>query len=151
TFDVIEAGGVLHHLAEPMAGWRVLLSILRPGGFMRAGLYSKLARQDIAAARAHIARRGYGPSAEEVSRCRQELAVLGDGAPPSKVVAWLDFFSTSRCRDLLFHVQEHQFTLCEIDDFLRTNQLEFLGFDLRGSEVQNFRRRFPNHRTVTDL
>jgi 2-polyprenyl-3-methyl-5-hydroxy-6-metoxy-1,4-benzoquinol methylase len=150
TFDVIEAVGVLHHMAEPMAGWRVLLSILRPGGFMRVGLYSKLARQDIAAARVLIARRGYGPSAEEVRRCRHELAGL-DGAPPSKVVNTLDFFSISRCRDLLFHVQEHQFTLPEIDDFLRANQLEFLGFDLRGSELQNFRQRFPNHGTMTDL
>ena len=33
-FDVIESSGVLHHLADPLAGWRVLLSLLRPGGFM---------------------------------------------------------------------------------------------------------------------
>ena len=31
TFDIIEASGVLHHLADPLAGWRVLLSILRSG------------------------------------------------------------------------------------------------------------------------
>jgi 2-polyprenyl-3-methyl-5-hydroxy-6-metoxy-1,4-benzoquinol methylase len=151
TFDAIEASGVLHHLADPMAGWRVLLSILRPGGFMRIGLYSKLARQDITAARALIARRGYGPSAEDVRRCRHELAGFGDGSSLSSVVNWLDFFSTSPCRDLLFHVQEHQFTLPEIDDFLRQNQLEFLGFDLPGSALQNFRQRFPNHGTMTDL
>ena len=35
SFDVIESGGVLHHLLEPFPGWRVLLSLLRPGGFMR--------------------------------------------------------------------------------------------------------------------
>jgi 2-polyprenyl-3-methyl-5-hydroxy-6-metoxy-1,4-benzoquinol methylase/tetratricopeptide (TPR) repeat protein len=151
TFDVIEAAGVLHHLAEPTAGWQVLLSILRPGGFMRIGLYSKLARQDIAAARALIAQRRYGPSAENVRRCRLELAGFGNSAPPSKVVNWLDFFSTSPCRDLLFHTQEHQFTLPEIDDFLRENQLEFLGFDLPGGALQNFRQRFPNHGTMTDL
>ena len=42
AFDVIEVSGVLVCLADPMAGWRVLLSMLRPGGFMRLGLYSKL-------------------------------------------------------------------------------------------------------------
>ena len=42
TFDLIEATGVLHHLADPLVGWRVLLSLLRPGGYMRVGLYSAL-------------------------------------------------------------------------------------------------------------
>ena len=45
TFDVIELVGVLHHLRDPLEGWRILLSLLRPGGFMRVGLYSALARQ----------------------------------------------------------------------------------------------------------
>jgi SAM-dependent methyltransferase len=38
TFDLIDASGVLHHLADPLAGWRALLSLLRPGGCMRVGL-----------------------------------------------------------------------------------------------------------------
>ena len=59
SFDVIEASGVLHHLGDPAQGWRVLLSLLRPGGFMHVGLYSALARADIRAARALIAERGY--------------------------------------------------------------------------------------------
>jgi len=68
TFDLIEAGGVLHHLADPLAGWRVLISILRPGGVMRVGLYSKLARSHLVAAQALIAEGGYGRSADEVRR-----------------------------------------------------------------------------------
>src|SRR5262249_46596860 len=47
SFDLIESFGVLHHLADPFAGWRVLLSLLRPGGFMALGLYSEIARADI--------------------------------------------------------------------------------------------------------
>ena len=58
TFDLIEANGVLHHLADPWAGWRVLLGLLRPGGRMRVGLYSQLARQPVVAAHAFIAQRG---------------------------------------------------------------------------------------------
>ena len=63
TFDIVDASGVLHHMADPWAGWRVLLSLLRPGGFMRVGLYSRLARRDINAARALIAERGYASTA----------------------------------------------------------------------------------------
>ena len=33
TFDRIEAVGVLHHLADPKLGWRILLSLLKPMGF----------------------------------------------------------------------------------------------------------------------
>src|SRR6185312_7731228 len=64
-FDLIESSGVLHHMADPFAGWRALLSMLRPGGVMQVGLYSTTARRDIAAARALIAERGYGPTPED--------------------------------------------------------------------------------------
>jgi 2-polyprenyl-3-methyl-5-hydroxy-6-metoxy-1,4-benzoquinol methylase len=151
AFDIIEASGVLHHLADPMAGWRGLLSMLRPGGFMRLGLYSELARQDLVTARTFITRRGYGSSAAEIRRCRQELAGLGANTPLAKAAQWVDFFSTSTCRDLLFHVQEHQFKLPAIASFVHQNQLEFLGFDLSGAVLQNFRRRFPSDNAMTDL
>jgi len=39
-----------------------------------------------------------------------------------------DFFSASMFRDLVMHVQEHQFTLPQIDTMLRRNGLKFLGF-----------------------
>jgi 2-polyprenyl-3-methyl-5-hydroxy-6-metoxy-1,4-benzoquinol methylase len=58
TFDRIESVGVLHHLAEPTAGWRVLVPLLRPDGKMLIGLYSELARRVIVEARARIAARG---------------------------------------------------------------------------------------------
>jgi hypothetical protein len=44
-----------------------------------------------------------------------------------------DFFSTSECRDLLFHVQERRFTIPDIKSFLLENQLKFIGFDLAPS------------------
>ena len=118
---------------------------------MRLGLYSELARQDLVTARTFITRRGYGSSAAEIRRCRQELAGLGANTPLAKAAQWVDFFSTSTCRDLLFHVQEHQFKLPAITSFLHQNQLEFLGFDLSGAVLQNFRRRFPSDNAMTDL
>ena len=150
TFDIIEASGVLHHLADPLAGWRVLLSILRPGGFMKLGLYSRLARQELAPARTFITQRGYRPSAAEIRQCRQELIGFGHDTPLAKVTEWADFFCTSTCRDLLFHVQEHQMNLPEIGSFLSENQMRLLGFVLPRGVLETFRRRFPNGNT-TDL
>jgi 2-polyprenyl-3-methyl-5-hydroxy-6-metoxy-1,4-benzoquinol methylase len=56
-FDLIESLGVLHHLADPWAGWRAPRTLLRPGGFMLLGLYSEMARRPVLAARARIAER----------------------------------------------------------------------------------------------
>ena len=150
-FDVIEASGVLHHLADPLAGWRILLSMLRSGGFMRIGLYSKVARQDLIGARKIIAQRSYRASPEDIRLCRQELISFGDDTPLKRATEMPDFFSTSACRDLLFHVQEHQFTLPEISAFLNQNHLQFLGFETQGRVRQSYRCRFPDDQTMTDL
>ena len=74
TFDIIESGGVLHHLADPFAGWRILLSRLRPGGFMGLGFYSELARRHVVKAREFIAAHGYSSTPDDIRRFRQDLA-----------------------------------------------------------------------------
>ena len=70
--------------------------------------------------------------------------------PLAKVTEWADFFCTSTCRDLLFHVQEHRINLPEIGSFLSENQMRLLGFVLPRGVLETFRRRFPNGNT-TDL
>ena len=133
TFDIIESVGVLHHLADPFHGWRILLSRLRPGGFMDLGFYSELARRHVVKAREFIAARGYASTPDDIRRFRQDLA-LWDA---SVELQWLstspDFYSTSECRDLLFHVQEHRLTLGQIESFLSEFGLHFIGFELDDS------------------
>jgi SAM-dependent methyltransferase len=127
TFDSIESVGVLHHLAEPTAGWRVLVSLLRPGGRMRIGLYSSLARRVIVEARARIAARGYRATADDIRRCRQDI--ISEAQHWKMLIGAKDFYSMSGCRDLLFNVMEHRFTIPEIAAFLNENHLSFLGFE----------------------
>ena len=57
-----------------------------------------------------------------------------------------DFFSISECHDLLFHRQEHCFALPRIGTFLAESGLQFLGSDLDGRTLQQFRARFPTVR-----
>jgi SAM-dependent methyltransferase/tetratricopeptide (TPR) repeat protein len=125
SFDVIDSSGVLHHMAEPVAGLRVLLSLLRPGGFVRLGLYSQVARREISAARQYLAERGYGSSAEDIRRARQDILA----SDYRGLVRSNDFFTTSECRDLLFHVQEQQMTLPQIKAMLPEHGLRFIGFE----------------------
>ncbi len=151
SFDVIESVGVLHHLDDPMVGWQVLLSRLRPGGLMRLGFYSEAARQSVVAAREFIARRGYGSSIADIRQCRQDLWALGPQGPVERLAGFVDFYSTSACRDLIFHVQEHRLTLPQINAFLAANNLTFIGFDIHQAISEHYLARFPADRTRTNL
>jgi SAM-dependent methyltransferase len=151
SFDLIEAVGVLHHMADPYAAWGTLLSLLRPGGFMLVGLYSEMARQDILRARHFIAARQYEPTAEQIRQCRQDLITSNEAENFASLLKLSDFFGISTCRDLLFHVQEHYVTLAGIDDYLRAQGLTLLGFEISRNVVHAYRQRFPNDPAATDL
>ena len=146
TFDVIYASGVLHHMADPMEAWRILLALLRPGGLMNLGFYSELGRADVAAARAFIAERGYRATPADIRRCRQDLLA----SPLQKIARFNDFFSTSECRDMLFHVQEQRMTIPAIKAFMAVQGLRFLGFEVGQGTMQKFRAEFAGSPT-TDL
>jgi SAM-dependent methyltransferase len=150
-FDYVEASGVLHHLADPWEGWRILLALLRPGGVMLVGLYSELARQGIIAARRLIADRGYRPIPQDIRHCREEVMAAEDGSLLKSVVQWNDFFAMNECRDLLFHVREHHTTLREIKLFLAAAGVEFGGFMLDALTIQCFATRFPEPGAMTNL
>jgi SAM-dependent methyltransferase len=148
TFDRIDAVGVLHHLADPRAGWSVLLSLLAPTGIMRIGLYSEAARRDVVQARALIAERGYGPTIEGIRTLRQKIIrdqrwemVLNSG----------DFYSASGCRDLLFNVMEHRFTIPVIGSFLKEHGLVFHGFELDTSVIEKFQQRYSGSEALINL
>jgi ubiquinone/menaquinone biosynthesis C-methylase UbiE len=149
-FDVTEASGMLHHLADPFTGWRKLLGLLKPGGFMRVGLYSELARQDIVTAREFIAAGGYDATADSIRSCRQNLMKARDPRLGA-LYASPDFYSISGCRDLLFHVEEHRMTLPQIGAFLAEQGLAFLGFELPPRTAAQYRLRFPEDPAMTDL
>jgi tetratricopeptide (TPR) repeat protein/SAM-dependent methyltransferase len=151
SFDLIEASGVLHHLADPLAGWRILLSLLRPGGVMAVGLYSHLARAEINAARSFVAEQGYQATAQDIRRARQAILALPEGAPSGKVRRLGDFYAMSECRDLLFHVQEHQFTIPQIADFLAEQDLQLLGFEVDARVAAAYAQRHPQDPAKLDL
>jgi SAM-dependent methyltransferase len=150
-FDFINASGVLHHLADPWEGWRILLSLLRPGGAMEVGLYSAQARRNVVAGRRLIAQRGYQPTPDDIRRCREEIAAAADGSLLISLTQLNDFFTISDCRDLLFHPQEHRLTLPDIAAFLAANDLQFTGFALPPSTLHRFALRFPGDVAMTNL
>ncbi|SFN45416.1 Tfp pilus assembly protein PilF [Nitrosospira briensis] len=144
TFDIVESVGVLHHLADPLAGWRKLVSLMRPGAFMRLGFYSEYARRNETAARRFIAERGYASNPGDIRRCRQELMSAENAAQFRQILSARDFYTVSECRDLLFHVQEHRYTLPQLKENLRELELTFIGFSLDSAVIKQYGQRFPD-------
>jgi tetratricopeptide (TPR) repeat protein/SAM-dependent methyltransferase len=141
-FSLIESSGVLHHMADPFAGWKVLAACLVPGGVMRVSLYSALAREPVAQARAWIAATGLPATPNGIRAARQRMIE----ERPEEAQPFLnsaDFYSVSAARDLLFHVAEQGLSPSQIAGFLTGNGLNFLGFEV-GEDVQGaYRARFP--------
>jgi tetratricopeptide (TPR) repeat protein/SAM-dependent methyltransferase len=144
-FHYIECAGVLHHLRDPMAGWRVLRDILVPGGVMKIALYSEAARRGVVAARDLAARHGLGSDLASVREIRRLVLAAPAGSDVRELAYSADFCSASGVRDLLLHVQEHRFTLAKIAAALDRLSLRFLGFELDDPAVLSaYRERFAD-------
>ena len=62
----------------------------------------------------------------------------------------IDFYSLSEFRDLLFHVQEHRFTIPEIKKCMKKFNLSFLGFEDKKIRHKFASEKFDNM-DMTDL
>jgi Tfp pilus assembly protein PilF/SAM-dependent methyltransferase len=140
-FDLVSSVGVLHHLGDPVAGWRRLAALLAPGGLMQVGLYSEAARRGIVRARDFIARRGFEPTPEGIRAARAALRAEPEFAA---VTSLRDFFGTNECRDLLFHVEEHRFTLEAIAGIVAALGLEWIGLAVDPATRRRHAARFPD-------
>ena len=151
-FDLIECLGVLHHLEDPFAGWRTLAGLRQPGARMRIGLYSELGRRAIVRARELIAAEGWAPDARGIRACRAAIRARHDDLF-QQIIRNEDFYSMSGCRDLLFHVHEHRFTLPQVGAMIERLGLKFLGFELpdSGAALAGYRSRYPQDAAAIDL
>ena len=111
-----------------MAGWKVLTDCLKLGGLMKIGLYSELARQHIVEIRREIRQSTIG-SSDDAMRSFRSSVRKSEKDHHKLILHSSDFYSLSTLRDLLFHVQEHRFTLPQIQDCLSDLGLSFCGFE----------------------
>lgn len=138
-FEEIHCSGVLHHLADPEAGLKALTARLAPRGLMHLALYSRIARREIAAAREAFAkaRPDFDPAAAGVEVGQEDLRAfrrwVAAEAPEQLAAAlpgWVDFYTASMLRDLMFPAQETSYRLSEIRSMLARAGLRFCAFDL---------------------
>ncbi|MDF1794589.1 MAG: methyltransferase domain-containing protein [Thalassobaculaceae bacterium] len=149
-FDLIESSGVLHHLEDPMRGWRVLRRLLAPRGLMRLAFYSRRARLPLDDVRRDVPDRG--DMMKRVRTARRRTYGLPDGHAAKALLRSADFYAASGVRDALLHTQEHTVDPLWIRQALKELGLRFLGFELPDPAIlEEYRRRYPNDPSALNL
>ena len=149
-FDIILCSGVLHHMDDPLKGLNSLLSILKKDGFLKLGLYSETARRNIIQARNYINGKQLHPNNENIRNFR-ETVFSKKLTSLNSLVQSPDFYTISSCRDLCFHEKEHRFTIQQLKETLKSNDLKFLGFLLRKQVKSLYKKSFPEDKKQTNL
>ena len=150
-FAVIECTGVLHHLHDPLAGWRVLVHLLEPEGLMRVALYSESARRTLDAATDYLRSLQLPTTADGTRRGRRAIIALPDGHPAKAAMTFGDFYTLNGCRDLLMHAEEHRFTLPQVAECLDALSLRFLGMQCSSETQARFLDMFGDRQAAGDL
>ena len=152
-YDFISCGGVLHHMEDPINGWSVLTGLLKDGGLMCIGLYSKTARRFILQAQEFIKKNQYPLDTQGIMRFRREAPDVLEKRIYDGILKTSDYYYLSMCRDLLFHVQEHDFDIPDIAEALKNMGLLFLGFNFTdaSSAVMQYRLMFPDNSEADNL
>ena len=145
-FNIIECVGVLHHMEDPLLGLQKLIDALKPKGLLKIGLYSKIARENINNLKNKIKYLDLKNSKNNMIDFRNQCI-----ESKNDILSSYDFYTTSSLRDLLFHVQEHQFNLTEIEKMIKDFRLDFCGFDIDSYIIDNFINSNPNKDSIYDL
>ena len=115
---------------------------------MKIGLYSEIAHRQIPKINCKT-------SPDNIRRYREEIINMNFDIDSEimNIVNMRDFYSLSECRDLLFHVQEHRFTLLQLYTVLNDLGLKFLGFEMKQSTMvmNKFKKIYPQKHALTSL
>jgi tetratricopeptide (TPR) repeat protein/SAM-dependent methyltransferase len=151
-FDIIESVGTLHHMENPVKGLKILLELLEPHGFLRLGLYSHIGRKHIIATKKLATTKKIKNTVNDIKVFRKYIINENKDLLLKKILTNKDFYTTTGIKDLLFHVQEHRFTIPEISEILKSLNLEFLGFNLIDLELKKrYSKYFPQDKKQLSL
>jgi len=89
-FHHIESAGVIHHMKDQDQAWKILHSVLKKGGTMLIGVYSKIARLNVIKKRAEISINKINSDDASIKAYRQKMIEKEDIIFPNGV----DFYAT---------------------------------------------------------
>ncbi|MFM9890855.1 MAG: methyltransferase domain-containing protein [Rickettsiales bacterium] len=133
-FDVIECSGVLHHLPDPAAGLRALVSMLKPDGMLVIMVYGQHGRLSVYMVQElmkHLIAQGT-PRAEKIAIAREFLNNVPMGhwltVNNELFLADLRWPDGSGIYDLFLHSTDRAYTVPQIYDWVEGAGLHWLEF-----------------------
>jgi SAM-dependent methyltransferase len=151
VFDEISCGGVLHHLRDPAQGLAALRGRLADNGTLRLAIYTESGRQAVVAGIALRQDRGFAATPADIRRFRDIVFQLSKDHPAADLRASADFYTMSDCRDLVFHVQEHRFTLPRLEAMYTDAGFKLARFHPKPGNAAWFESTYPGRDPYTDL
>ena len=132
-------------------GLSKLIQQLKPGGYIKLGLYSEITRKVIVEARKTIQTLGINSTPESIRNFRKKV-LDGEIKELLDLPKFLsDFYSLSECRDLCFHVQEHRYTTESLRQLLDSHGLTFCGFMVPEQVKKLYQEIYPEDTDMTSL
>ena len=129
-FDIIESSGVFTSYGKSNGRMESAHRLPKTSGLMSIALYSEFARQNVVKIKNEINQQGIGTSNAAIKIFRN--MIIKSSKDHHKLVTTTgDFYSLSSLKDLLFHVQEHRFTIPQIKDYLDKLGLKFVALRQR--------------------
>ncbi|MEP1587666.1 MAG: class I SAM-dependent methyltransferase [Tateyamaria sp.] len=128
-FDYIDCCGVLHHLADPQAGFNALAGALAPGGGIGLMVYAPHGRSGVYPLQAAFGRMFAGlPPEKRLKRAKAVFRALPDAHPFKRNTRLVDHEQgDAGFYDLLLHGRDRPFSITELMGALDQAGLEYAG------------------------
>ena len=128
-FDLVVSTGVLHHLADPLAGMKALAGCLRPSGAMALMLYAKYGRIGVELLESVFRDLGLRQDDASIQIVKDTISVL---PPDHPVQSYLkiahDLQSDAALVDTFLHGRTRSYTVDECIDLVDSAGLVFQGW-----------------------
>lgn len=130
SFDFIASHGVLHHLADPVAGLRALREVLRRDGVIAVMLYAKYGRAGVYMLQDLFRLLGAQQDTAGVALARETLATLPPTHPVQHYARMAtDLHADTGLVDTFLHPRDRAYTVRDCLDLARDAGMAFQGWD----------------------
>ena len=125
-FDYAICTGVLHHLADPVAGLRAVRAAMRPGGALNVMVYAPYGRAGVYMLQEYCRRLGIGWSEPEIRDLAATLKALPSRHPLAPLLhASRDFSNPDAMADALLHPRDRAYDVGEFFELLEQGGFAF--------------------------